>query len=201
MKNLTAPQAQIKNCCQRKTGSKPLEESTTTWRPHASRYNRRVLRTLLFFSLITSAHASLDNLVDAAQSFAAAIDQQITTDQSDPAPTEFAEKTVAYADAKISYYTKLRAAMPELTNIAMGREPRPQEVDKFRDAFRLSGGIQEIAADKETAALLKRFSGDPGVQKATSEFDHAQKLEEAFLKDFEGQDFTRRRFTMSTRRV
>jgi hypothetical protein len=81
-----------------------------------------VLRTLVFFSLITSAHANLDNLVNAAQSFAAAIDQQITTDQSDPAPTEFAEKTVTYADAKISYYAELRAAMPELTNIATGRD-------------------------------------------------------------------------------
>jgi hypothetical protein len=160
-----------------------------------------VLRTLVFFSLITSAHASLDNLVDAAQTFAAAIDQQITTDQSDPSPTDFAEKTIAYADAKISYYQALRAAMPELTDVATGREPRPKEGDKFRDAFRVSGGIQEIAADKETAALLKRFSGDPGVQKAAAEFDNAQKLEEAFLKDFEGQDFTRRRFSMSTRRV
>jgi hypothetical protein len=160
-----------------------------------------VLRTLVFFSLITSAHASLDNLVNAAQSFAAAIDEQITTDQSDPAPTEFAEKTVAYADAKITYYAELRAAMPELTNIATGREPRPQEVDKFRDAFRVGGGIQEIAADKETAALLERFSGDPEVQKAAAEFDHAQKLEESFLKDFEGQDITRRGFTMYTRRV
>ena len=76
----------------------------------------------------------------------------------------------------------------------MGREPRPQELNKFRDAFRVSGGIQEIAADKETAALLERFSGHPEVQKAASEFDQAQKLEEAFLKDFEGQDFTSRRF-------
>jgi hypothetical protein len=160
-----------------------------------------VLRRLVFFSLITSAHADLDNLVSAAQSFAAAIDQQITTDQSDPAPTEFAEKTVAYADAKISYYKELRAAMPELTNIAMGREPRPPQVDKFREAFQPAGEIREIAAEKETAALLKRFSGDPEVQKAAAKFDHAQKLEEAFLKDFEGQDFTRRRFTMSTRRV
>jgi hypothetical protein len=160
-----------------------------------------MLRTLVFFSLITSARANLDNLVDAAQRFAAAIDQQITTDQSDPSPTDFAKKTVAYADAKISYYNALRAAMPELTDIATGREPRPQEVDKFRDAFRLSGGIQEIAADKETAALLERFSGHPEVQKAASEFDHAQKLEETFLKDFEGQDFTSRRFTMSTRSV
>jgi hypothetical protein len=68
-------------------------------------------------------------------------------------------------------------------------------VDKFRDAFRVSGGIPEVAADKETAALLKRFSGHPEVQKAASEFDHAQKLEETFLKDFEGQDFTKRHFT------
>ena len=82
--------------------------------------------------------------------------------------------------------------MPELANIATGREPRPQEVDKFRDAFRVSGEILEIAADKETAALLERFSGDPEVQKAAAEFDHAQKLEEPFLKDFQGQDFTSR---------
>jgi len=47
-------------------------------------------------------------------------------------------------------------------------------------------------ADKETAALLERFSGHSEVQKATAEFDHAQKLEETFLKDFEGQDITRR---------
>jgi hypothetical protein len=170
--------------------SKPREES---WRRRAIRYNRRVLRTLVFFSLITSAHANLDNLVNASQSFAAAIDEQITTDQSDPSPTDFAEKTVAYADAKISYFQALRAAMPELTNIAMGREPRPPQVDKFRDAFQPAGEIRETAAERETAALLKRFSGDPEVQKAAAEFDHAQKLEETFLKDFEGQDFTSRR--------
>jgi hypothetical protein len=51
--------------------------------------------------------------------------------------------------------------MPKLTNIAMRRKPRPEEVDKFRDAFRVSGRIHEIATDKETAALLERFSGDP----------------------------------------
>ena len=46
--------------------------------------------------------------------------------------------------------------MPELTNLATGRESRPQEVDKFRDEFQVSGEIQEGAADKETAALLER---------------------------------------------
>jgi hypothetical protein len=156
-----------------------------------------MLRTLVFFSLITSAHANLDDLVNAAQSFAAAIDQQITTDQSDPSPTGLAEKTVAYADAKISYFNALIAAMPELTNIATGQESRPQKVDKFREAFRVAGDIQEIVADRETAALLKRFQEDPAVQKATEEFDRAQKVEEAFHKEFDGQDLTQ---TCSSRR-
>ena len=151
-----------------------------------------MLRTLVFFSLITSAHANLDNLVNAAQTFAAAIDQQITIAQSDPSAAALAENTVAYAAAKISYYNALRAAMPELTNIATGREPRPPQVDKFRYAFEPAGEIREIAAEKETAALLERFSGDSQVQKAASEFDHAQKVEEAYLKDFEGQDFAAR---------
>jgi hypothetical protein len=153
-----------------------------------------MFRALVFLALITTAFGSeaLDELVNAAQGFATAIDQQITIAQSDPSPADLAENTVAYADAKISYYNALRAAMPDLTNIATGREPRPQEVDKFRDAFRVSGEIQEIAADKETAALLERFSGDPEVQKAAAEFDHAQKLEETFLKDFEGRDITSR---------
>ena len=41
-------------------------------------------------------------------------------------------------------------------------------------------------------AAVAKFSGDPEVQKAAAEFDHAQKLEETFLKDFEGQDFSSR---------
>ena len=153
-----------------------------------------IFRLTVFLALTTSVFAGgpLAALVKAAEGFAAAIQQQIAAVQSITSATELAEKTIAYADAKISYYKALRAAMPELTKIATGQEPRPQEVDKFRDAFRVSGEIQEIAADKETAALLERFSGDPEVQKAAAEFDHAQKLEETFLKDFEGRDFTSR---------
>jgi hypothetical protein len=147
-----------------------------------------MLRTLIFFSLITSAHASLDDLVNAAQRFAAAIDQQITIAQSDPSPAFLAENTVAYAGAKIFYFNALRAAMPELTNIATGPRARTHEVDKFRDAFHVAGGIQEIAADKETAALLQRYEADSNVQKAAAQFDQAQKVEERFHKDFDGQD-------------
>jgi hypothetical protein len=88
-----------------------------------------MLRTLVFLSLINSAHASLDDLVNAAQSFAAAIDQQITIAQSDPSQAFLAENTVPYAAAKISYFTPLRAAMPELTNIETGRAARTHEVE------------------------------------------------------------------------
>jgi hypothetical protein len=162
-----------------------------------------MLRLFLFLGIVTTGlpSATLDQLDSAAQSFAAAIDQQIAIAQSDPSAAALAENTVAYAAAKTSYYNALCAAMPELTDIAARREPRPPQVDKFREAFQPAGEIREIAADKETAALLKQFFGDPGVQKAAAEFDHAQKLEETFLKDFEGQDITKRRFTMSTRRV
>jgi hypothetical protein len=152
-----------------------------------------MLRLFLFLGIVTTALASpaaagLDALERAAQSFSAAIDQQWTIAQSDPSPATLAENTIAYASAKISYYTALRAAMPALANIATGREPRPPQ-DKFRDAFETAGGLREIAAEKATAALLQRYSAEPEIQKATAELDQAQKIEEQFVKDFEGQDF------------
>ena len=47
-----------------------------------------------------------------------------------------------------------------------------------------------MAADQETLELLKRFSRDPGVAKARPEFEHAQRVEETFHKDFDGLDLT-----------
>jgi hypothetical protein len=40
--------------------------------------------------------------------------------------------------------------------------------------------------------LLKRFEGNPDVEKAKLDFDRAQEVEERFHKDFDGQDFTMR---------
>ena len=153
-----------------------------------------MLRLFLFLGIVTTALSSvtLDALDSAAQSFSTAIDQQWTIAQSDPSPATLAENTIAYADAKISYYTALRAAMPELANIATGREPRPPQADKFRDAFETAGALRELAAEKATAALLQRYGALPDVQKAAAEFDQAHKIEERFVKDFEGQDFAAR---------
>jgi hypothetical protein len=55
-------------------------------------------------------------------------------------------------------------------------------VNKFRDAFQVAGEIQEIAADKETAALLKRYDTNPDVQNAAGEFDRAQKSKSDSLR-------------------
>jgi len=62
---------------------------------------------------------------------------------NEPAPAEFSEKTIAYAQAK----TALREAMPELINVATGKESRPAQLDKYSAAFSIAGEKQEKAAD------------------------------------------------------
>jgi hypothetical protein len=150
-----------------------------------------MLRLILFLGIITTARASVtsESLDSAARSFSIAIDQQWTIAQSDPSPAALAGNTVAYADAKLSYYTALREAMPELADIATGREYWPPDLGKFRDALDPAGALREIAAEKATEALLRRYGAIPDVQKAAAEFDQVHKIEERFVKDFEGQDF------------
>jgi hypothetical protein len=151
-----------------------------------------MFRAIVFFGLITSAFASatLDVLINAAASFSATIQQQLEMLQSNPSPTEFAEKTVDYAEAKTAYFKALRAEMPEMMKIAMGKEERPPELDTFAAAFAVAAEDQEKTADEETLVLLKRFSGNPDVQKARAEFERAQKVEERFHTEFDGLDFS-----------
>jgi len=132
------------------------------------------------------ASATLDALINAAARFSAAIEQQLETVRNAPAPAEFAEKIRAYAEAKIAYFTALRGELPELINIATGKEPRPVQFDRFAAAFSISGEKQEKAAEEKTRALLEHFSGDPDVEKAWTEFERAQKIEETFDKDLMG---------------
>jgi hypothetical protein len=51
---------------------------------------------------------------------------------------------------------------------------------------------QEMVADQQTLGLLKRFSRNPDVEKARAEFEHAQKAEQRFHRDFDGLDFSSR---------
>jgi hypothetical protein len=147
-----------------------------------------MFRVIVFFSLITSAStsATLDVLVNAAASFSATIQQQLEMLQTNPSPAELAEKTIDYAEAKAAYFEALRAEIPELMKIATGREARPPELDTFAAAFAVAGEKQELVADQETLVLLKRFSHNPEVEKASVEFERAQKAEQRFHRDFDG---------------
>src|SRR5690349_2488272 len=120
---------------------------------------------VIFFGLAAPpvAGATLDALVNAAARFSAAIGQQLVMVQNDPASAEFAEKTVAYAEAKATYFTALREEMPELINIATRRKLRPLQLDNCIAAFAVAGEKLEEVADEKTLVLLERFSGNPDV--------------------------------------
>ena len=70
-----------------------------------------VFRLTVFFALITSVFAdgTLDALVNAAEGFAVAIQQQIAAVRSITSATELADKTISYAKAKTVYYHALRS--------------------------------------------------------------------------------------------
>jgi hypothetical protein len=150
-------------------------------------------RALIFSALMTSAFASatLDLVVSAAASFSVAIQRQLEMLQSNPSPTEFAAKTVAYAMAKTAYFEALLEELPELSNISTGKEERPPELDTFAAAFAVTGENEVKAADEATTVLLKQYSGKPGIQKARAEVERAQKVEEKFRLEFDRLGFTR----------
>ena len=144
---------------------------------------------LLAFTLPGFASERLEELANAASSFSAAIEEQLATIHSQPAAAEFAKKTASYAEAKTTYFKALREEMPELMDIVVGRKASPPDLDKFTEAFSETGDEEEDVADKETVALLERFAGDPDIENARAEFESAQKLEDAFYKDFDEKHF------------
>ena len=54
--------------------------------------------------------------------------------------------------------------LPCCCNPVLGRTPEPE---KFTAAFAVASENQEKVADQETLVMLKRFSGNPDVEKAT----------------------------------
>jgi hypothetical protein len=144
-----------------------------------------------FFSLAASALASpnLDILLNSAASFSVTINQQLQMLRSNPSVAAFTEKTIDYAEAKAAYFEALRAALPIVIHAPKGEEERSPEIDKFAAALAVAGEEQERVVDKETTALFDRFSHDPRVEKARGEFEHAQKAEQSFRKDFDALGF------------
>jgi hypothetical protein len=105
-------------------------------------------------------------------------------------PPTIRSMAIEYAKAKTAYFKALRKEVPELTNIATGRQARPPELDKFATTFAIAGEKQETVADQKTMIFLKRFSDNSDAEKAREKFECAQKAEEQFHKEFDGQDFT-----------
>jgi hypothetical protein len=68
---------------------------------------------------------------------------------------------------------------------------RPPVLDTMAEVFAVAGEKLEMVAD-EAIALIKLFVANPEIEKARAEFERAQKVEERFHKDFDGQDFTER---------
>jgi hypothetical protein len=100
------------------------------------------------------------------------------------------KKRFEYAKAKTVYCQALRAAMPEMINIATRRLARPLKLDEIAAIFSFVGERQETIADRGTLFLLKRFSGNPAIEKARAEFERAREIEQIFHKDFDGIDFS-----------
>jgi hypothetical protein len=71
-------------------------------------------------------------------------------------------------------YQALRAAAPELMDIATGKKPRPPEVDQFAQSFSVAGEKQEKVADEATVALLSKLPLNSDIEKAKTAFDQAQ---------------------------
>jgi hypothetical protein len=84
---------------------------------------------IAFFAVATSVFAGekLNALVTAAQDFSVAIQEQLSAVQGNTSPAELVERTLSYAKAKTAYFNALRAEIPEMTDIATGRQPRPSD--------------------------------------------------------------------------
>ena len=81
--------------------------------------------------------------------------------------------------------------MPELIKNAMDQN-RSQKLDALAAAFAVAGEKQQALAEEKTKALFKRVERGPDIDRAWVEFEHAQKVEEGFHKDFDGLDYGQR---------
>jgi hypothetical protein len=84
---------------------------------------------------------------------------------------------------------KRKAALLEpnaLWSIGSVNGARPLTLEKFAAACSTTGEPQQKTAEEKKGALLEHLSGDPDVEKARLEIEHAQEIEETFDKDFNG---------------
>src|SRR6202035_1160315 len=95
----------------------------------------RFFGRIAFFAFATSLFAGerLNALVTAAQDFSVAIQEQLAAIQGYISPAELVERMVSYAKAKTAYFNALRSEMPEITDIATGRQPATIRLGQIAD--------------------------------------------------------------------
>ena len=156
------------------------------------RFARNFMATVLASTLIVSSAfaGELEALCSAAKDFVSAAKVQEGILIAFPTANKLAATTMAYAAAKKRYFSELRRAMPILIAIGLKQRPETSEVEEFGSAFRLLDEEEEQRIARTTAEMLKRFDNGQAVAAAEKEFEQAQGIEAAFVKDFGGLDAT-----------
>jgi hypothetical protein len=97
---------------------------------------------ILLFCLLPSTifAADLKDLVSASNDFEVAMIEHERVLQRNPSATELAASTLKYARAKERYFVDLRKSIPTLIDMATGKTPKTQEIDKIRE---ISSGYGE----------------------------------------------------------
>jgi hypothetical protein len=140
---------------------------------------------LASFLVVASTHAGeLRALCSAAKDFVSAGKAQEGILITYPTPTEFSASTIAYAAAKKRYIAELRSVMPILIAIGLKQRPKDAEVEEFRSVFQEFGDDEEQRVAKATLEMLKQFDNDQAVATAEKEFNLAQEMEAAFVREY-----------------
>jgi hypothetical protein len=63
---------------------------------------------------------------------------------------------------------------------------RPPALNRFTAAFLMIRERQQKAAEEKKGPLPEQLSGDPNVEKARAEIEHAQEIDQTSRKDFNG---------------
>jgi hypothetical protein len=150
------------------------------------------IRAFLLLCLLPLAiyGGDLQGLVSASNDFEVEMIEHEHVLERNPPASELAASTLKYAKAKERYFVELRRSVPTLIDMATGKTPKTQEVEKIREIFSGYGEAQQKQLEAATVSMLKQRHGDAEVLKAEIEFNRVQKVEDQFHKDFDGLDST-----------
>jgi hypothetical protein len=132
----------------------------------------------------------LQDLVSASNDFEVQMIEHEHVLERNPSASELAASTLNYAKAKERYFVELRKSVPTIIDMATGKTPKTQEVEKIREIFSGYGEAQQKQLEAATVSMLKQHQGDAEVSRAEIEFYRVQKVEDQFHRDFDGLDST-----------